>query len=377
MRFVASPAAPEEQFVRNVKRWNVGDLLDILVRPSDCRWSVAYVAVCQDGRLSWNDVENEKYAKNLVDKLSSLFTFWGRPIEMRYLHFSFFDNAKAMMDVLLKADLFIFGGIFSPVSQKLRSALQPGEPRSDLEEKLIRRVRSGRCCYFGICGGAILGGARNHYNLRPFDFFDGVEINYEVGYQPSEVGVSTPEKFQLVHGCAFAISLQPEEGPHKAIAFPVIKNAWQWKEWAHANGNALQTALPIHQGKRVAVRQSDTMTTSSKKQKIYMGTVDNVVDLRRLLLQRFEQISPERATQIFNALFATLDEVNISRLLSSTITPNSINTLFRQGVDLLERNDDISALDALLETGKVLPPWPKDAEMKELDELLDTNGSGG
>ena len=84
MRFVASPAAPEEQFVRNVKRWNVGDLLDILVRPSDCIWNVAYVAVCQDGRLSWNDVENEKYTKNLVDKLSSLFTFWGRPIEMRY-----------------------------------------------------------------------------------------------------------------------------------------------------------------------------------------------------------------------------------------------------------------------------------------------------
>ena len=351
MRFVASPKPPDYYFVRNVTDLNVAGafLGDVLLRRDASGQDVVNVVVCQDARMSWDTKAVDEYVHNIRDCFSSLFSNWGQDSTWNVSSFCFFGDNAAMMSKLHKADIFVMGGVFPPIPSQLQEAVRPWGSAYNLVQTLQTHVRSGKLCYFGICGGAVWAGNKNPFGLHPLDIFDGVEIDYQSNCRPSDVAnlFSTPSRFPFPSGCAFAF--KAEGNLSKAMVFANVKNRAQWYDWALANGIALQSAL---------------MTRDHMCHEAH-GNPD---EPRRSLLLAFAKFSPQHAAGIINALpTASLGHVEILAVLRSE---EDVKKLFNHGLDLLEAAGVMTMLEALLERANALPPWPKGVEMKELNELL-------
>ena len=254
-----------------------------------------------------------------------------------------------MMTALHEADIFIMGGVFTPIPRQFLEAIRPDGCAYHLVQMLQTNVRSGKLCYFGICGGAVWAGVKNPYGMHPLDIFDGVDVNYQCNCSPKDVAdvISTPERFVFTSACTFAF--KAEGNLTKALVFASVKNKTQWGDWAFANTNALQSALVTHYHTCHEAR----------------GNPDGP---RRSLLFAFEKFSPEHAADIINALpKASWGAAEIREILFSD---EDVKKLFRHGLDLLEAAGVMTTLEALLARANTLPLWPKGVEMKELDEIL-------
>ena len=235
VKFLSLAKTIEEQCVKRfTQRFDGGLVAQILMPRVEA--SVVNVAVCQDGRG-----REVSFDMNLQKHLQTLYAYWGYAVEVRVYPFSFVADVHLMMDVLLDADIFYMAGVFE-VPKLWIYMTKPGGCSHCLVETLQARVQYNSLAFIGVCGGAVISGASNHYGLQPLDLLQGTTIRYDSNCNAKSVNVmTTTQEFQLTTGCAFAIYLWQDT--RKSVSFLVVKNAGQWWPFAEHNSIALEEAL--------------------------------------------------------------------------------------------------------------------------------------
>ncbi len=146
-----------------------------------------------------------------------------------------------MAELLVNADLFYFAGVFT-VPPGLSGALNAGY----LAELLRTRVQYNQCAFFGVCCGAMIAGATNHYNVPGLDIFDGITVRYDANVSAGAVDVGTSYEqrvLQMTTGCALALCTTEDHIIGRS--FTTIKNQSQWWDFAERNTEQVQRLLQL------------------------------------------------------------------------------------------------------------------------------------
>ena len=145
-----------------------------------------------------------------------------------------------MSELLRRADLFYFAGVFT-VPPTLKYAMLNGP----LFNLLRERVQYGQCSFFGVCGGALLSGQQNSYDLPGLDIFDGLSVRYDANVSANQVTVHSNVDTGVLHmttGCAIVFIME-HAGQNSAISFATIQNHTQWWRFAAENTRRLQRII--------------------------------------------------------------------------------------------------------------------------------------
>ena len=177
---------------------------------------------------------------NFKCQLETLFQAWGcHGISVEVHDFSFaYGDVTESLKLLVDADIFVMSGIFT-VDNTWRQRTRAGSEAWPLVEKLRERVQYNHLIYVGICGGAILSGNCNPYQLEPLDLFQGMVVRYDANSSANSTTV-TPNlsEIQITSGCGAAVHCW--QNTRKAVSFPTVKNHASW--WGFAERSSVQLA---------------------------------------------------------------------------------------------------------------------------------------
>ena len=230
VRAILAPKNPEAQFIKRVKEGNDQGLVQAVLA-SGLNKSVVNVCLCEDGRTNtascWESVQKG---------LTQLYALWQMDVVVEIYRFSFMHyDQEAMAAFLHIADVFYFAGIHT-VPPMLRTAMASGT----LVTMLREMIHYNRTAYFGVCGGAMMAGATNQFDLPGLDLFNGITVKYDSSCSAGSAVVETSYEaalLQMTTGCSLVLLMTPEHIAGRS--FTAIKNQHQWREFARDNTAAV------------------------------------------------------------------------------------------------------------------------------------------
>ena len=168
---------------------------------------------------------------------------WGcQDVSVDLIAFSFRNGDVAeMMQRLADAQIFVMAGVFT-VDDAWRQRTSKGSEAWPLVEELRARVQYNNLIYVGVCGGALLAGNYNPYDLEPFDLFQGMVVRYGANISSrAAIVTDNASEIQITSGCGAAFHYW--HNIRMATVFPVVKNYSQWWEFAERSSQRLSEAL--------------------------------------------------------------------------------------------------------------------------------------
>ena len=107
-----------------------------------------------------------------------------------------------MLSLLEVSHLFYFAGVHE--LHKLREI----QHNSILIQTLRERVQYNDIAYYGVCGGCLMFGADNYYNVTPLDLLDGLIVDYHscVGADNARCTDANADRFRLWMATGVAIA---------------------------------------------------------------------------------------------------------------------------------------------------------------------------
>ena len=236
VRAVLAPKSIEAQFIKRVYQGNDHGLVKAVLAPPRMS-DVVHVCLCEDGRTG-----TESCRQSVQHGLRTLYEYWGMIVVVEIHFFSFMHpDQAAMVDILRRADVFYFAGVYT-VPPALRTAMA----NSTLVTLLKEQVQYNQCAFFGVCGGAMIAGATNHYALPGLDLFNGITVQYDSNVGAGAVSVDTSYEaglLQMTTGCALALLMTSDHVEGRS--FVTIKNHSQWYDFAQRSTAEVQRLVQM------------------------------------------------------------------------------------------------------------------------------------
>ena len=234
VRAILAPKSLEAQFIKRVQRKKDKGLVKQVL--TQMRGSTLRICLCEDGRRGYASV-----APFLHGNLQTLFDYWNLSVDIEIEEFSFVGDPTTMANLLLRSDLFYFAGVHA-IDPNVNVAMRNGL----LLPLLRERIQYNQCAYFGICGGAMLAGKNNKYDLAGLDIFGGLTVKYDCNVGAAKVSVDTSAEqriIQITTGCAVVFIMDPTQT--NAVSFATIKHQSQWWDFAERNTEELNKIIEV------------------------------------------------------------------------------------------------------------------------------------
>ena len=209
------------------------------------------ILICQDGRPLSSPAAATEEARMFLALFSYYMTEPScscRFAEQRFIFtdISFIDGRCVNISVeeIVQYHIIYYCGVWGGSGSALFDGLQ-----GELAQAVKGQVQCGKLMWMGVCGGAMVSGARYEWTNRPgLDVLEGVTIDYCPNTSADDMGPSRTNRHRIHITSWCGVALWIDRDHTLASSFVVSKNG-KWfgpkKEWADDNTQKLRDLVQV------------------------------------------------------------------------------------------------------------------------------------